>query len=177
MLNRCSMCVVLLVALLIAPGSRADDTDWWDRKLPNIPTDFIFGYRSLTNTVSCTSTVGAPVPAIPGRVSANFGYIRAGNDRSPSGFTALGLRKPAPGEKARTINGVAYPVEGDDVAKLDAREVSYVRVEVPAQIVVFDLLADDKGAFVVRPIKRTAASGSCLVAPRYVYAPFNVRSS
>src|SRR3984957_7809861 len=47
------------------------------------------------------------------------------------GFTALGLRKPGPGKKASTINGVLYPVEGGDIAKYDARERGYRRVEVP----------------------------------------------
>jgi hypothetical protein len=65
------------------------------------------------------------------RVSAAFGYIRTWNDRSASGFTALGLRKPGPGEKASTINGVLYAVEGNDMAKFDAREQGYARVEVP----------------------------------------------
>ena len=37
------------------------------------------------------------------------------------GFTALGLRKPLHGEAARTINGVLYPVERDDISKFDAR--------------------------------------------------------
>src|SRR5437016_2908080 len=44
---------------------------------------------------------------------------------------ALGLRKPRPGESATTINGVLYPVEGDDMSKFDAREEGYARVEVP----------------------------------------------
>jgi hypothetical protein len=48
-----------------------------------------------------------------------------------SGFTALGLRKPYPRESASTINGVLYPVEGDDMSKFDAREEGYARVEVP----------------------------------------------
>jgi hypothetical protein len=65
------------------------------------------------------------------RVSAAFGYIRAWDDRSTSGFTALGLRKPSANEKASTINGVLYPVEGGDMAKYDVREQGYRRVEVP----------------------------------------------
>src|SRR5206468_561651 len=42
-----------------------------------------------------------------------------------------GLRRPAPGEKAMTINGVLYPVEGEDMAAFDAREAGYARVEIP----------------------------------------------
>lgn len=30
-----------------------------------------------------------------------------------------------------TINGVIYPVEGDDMAAFDAREAGYARVEIP----------------------------------------------
>ena len=95
------------------------------------PTQFIFGYGSLINTASRNSTASAPIPAIPVRVSAAFGYIRTWNDRSPSGFTALGLRKPRTGESASTINGVLYPVDGDDMSKFDAREEGYARVEIP----------------------------------------------
>ncbi len=71
------------------------------------------------------------MPAIPVRVSAAFGYIRTWNARSPSGFTALGLRVSDPGEQAKIINGVLYAIEGDDMAKFDAREDGYPRVEVP----------------------------------------------
>jgi cation transport regulator ChaC len=98
--------------------------------LPDQPTQFIFGYGSLINSASRNSTAGKTVPAIPVRVSAAFGYVRAWDDRSTSGFTALGLRKPGANEKAGTINGVLYPVEGGDMAKYDVREQGYRRVEV-----------------------------------------------
>jgi hypothetical protein len=120
---------VLAVLALCPPPARA--TDWWGRKLANPPTQFIFGYGSLVNTASRNSTATAPMPAIPARVSAAFGYIRTWNDRSPSGFTALGLRQPHQGESAMTINGVLYPVDGDDMSKFDAREQGYARVEIP----------------------------------------------
>ena len=45
--------------------------------LPDQPTQFIFGYGSLINSASRNSTAGKTVPAIPVRVSAAFGYIRA----------------------------------------------------------------------------------------------------
>ncbi len=105
--------------------------DWQGVMLPDQPSQFIFGYGSLINSASRNSTVGKVVPAIPVRVSAAFGYLRAWDDRSSSGFTALGLRKPGANEKASTINGVLYPVEGGDMAKYDARERGYRRVEVP----------------------------------------------
>jgi hypothetical protein len=129
----CGRFVLIIAALgpLLGSPARADDTGWWGRRLPDVPTQFIFGYGSLINTQSRNATAGNSVSAIPVRVSAGFGFIRAWNDRSPSGFTALGLRKPGPGETATTINGVLYPVRGDDMTKFDAREEGYVRVEVP----------------------------------------------
>ncbi len=107
--------------------------DWQGVMLPDQPTQFIFGYGSLINSASRNSTVGKIVPAIPVRVSAAFGYLRAWDDRSSSGFTSLGLRKPNPGESASTINGVLYPVEGGDMAKYDIRERGYRRVEAPRE--------------------------------------------
>lgn len=107
--------------------------DWWGVKLPDEPTQFIFGYGSLVNSASRDSTVGKKIHAIPVRVSAAFGYLRTWNDRSTSGFTALGLRKPGSSENASTINGVIYPVDGDDMAKYDVREKGYARVEVPRE--------------------------------------------
>jgi hypothetical protein len=121
--------IALSAALLFAVPAGAKD--WQGAMLPDQPTQFIFGYGSLINSASRNATVGKIVPAIPVRVSAAFGYIRAWDDRSTSGFTALGLRKPGPGEKASTINGVLYPVDGDDMAKYDVRERGYGRVEVP----------------------------------------------
>ena len=109
----------------------ASARDWWGTKLPDQPTEFIFGYGSLINSASRSATVGEPVPAIPARVSAKFGYVRAWNAQSASGFTALGLRKAGLGEAGSTINGVIYPVEGGDIAKYDEREQGYARVEVP----------------------------------------------
>jgi hypothetical protein len=111
--------------------ARAGAGDWQGQKLSNIPTDFIVGYGSLINSESRNSTASTPIPAIPVRVSASFGYIRSWNSRSPSGFTAMGLRKAKPGESGVTINGVLYPAEGADMSKFDAREGRYVRVEVP----------------------------------------------
>lgn len=121
---------VVLVGLAWSAGS-ADEADWWGHKLANPPSQFIFGYGSLINTQSRDSTSTTPIPAIPVRVSRAFGYIRAWNDRSPSGFTALGLRRAGPGERADTINGVLYPVDGDNMARFDARESGYARVEIP----------------------------------------------
>ena len=131
MRRRSIIAVAAMVGLLTASQTQAGDAQWWGRKLPDAPSQFIFGYGSLINTASRNATASAPIPAIPVRVAADFGFIRTWNDRSPSGFTALGLRRPGPGEQPTTINGVLYAVAGDDMSKFDAREVGYARVEVP----------------------------------------------
>ena len=125
-----SRIVFALVALCCA-GVPSQARDRWGDMLPDQPTQFIFGYGSLINSASRGSTAGVAVPAIPVRVSAAFGFVRTWNDRSPSGFTALGLRKAGRDEKGATINGVLYPVDGSDMAKYDAREEGYARLEVP----------------------------------------------
>ena len=129
MARRFLLALGVLVLFLLPAGAR----DYWGAKLAKQPTQFIFGYGSLINTASRNSTASVPIPAVPVRVSAEFGYIRTWNDRSTSGFTALGLRKPRAGEKATTINGVLYAVDGDDMAKFDEREKGYARVEVPRE--------------------------------------------
>lgn len=121
-----------LVALVFAGGAaQAQMTDYWGSRLPDPPVHFIFGYGSLINTASRNATAGTPVQAIPVRVSAAFGYVRSWSDRAPSGFTALGLRRPLAGEAPMTINGVVYPVVGNDMSAFDEREAGYVRVAVP----------------------------------------------
>ena len=120
----------ILILCLVGPA-RAED--FWGHKVANEPTNFIFGYGSLINTASRNSTASKPIPAIPARISSGFGYVRCWCDRSPSGFTALGLRRPRPGEEPMTINGVLYPVEGDDMGAFDLREAGYQRVEVPRE--------------------------------------------
>ncbi len=125
------MRLVLACCFVFSLCGTASAEGFWGRRLPDQPTQFIFGYGSLINTASRNSTASKPTIAIPVRVSADFGYIRSWNDRAGSGFTALGLRRPADGEAAMTINGVLYGVEGDDMSAFDARERNYTRVEVP----------------------------------------------
>jgi hypothetical protein len=126
----------ILIAALAFAGSAVDaqTSDFWGTRLPNQPTQFIFGYGSLINTPSRNATAGKSTPAIPVRVSAAFGYVRSWRDRSRSGFTALGLRRPFEGEGPMTINGVIFPV-GDDMSAFDEREKGYVRVEVPRALI------------------------------------------
>jgi hypothetical protein len=126
----------LIVALaLVGPAAHAQTADYWGTRLPDQPTQFIFGYGSLINTPSRAATAGKPVAAIPVRVAAAFGYVRSWSDRGSSGFTALGLRRPFEGEAPMTINGVIYPVEGNDMSAFDQREKGYVRVEVPRALI------------------------------------------
>ncbi|MEO8132378.1 MAG: gamma-glutamylcyclotransferase family protein [Betaproteobacteria bacterium] len=124
-----------LALSIFAPAPSMADSGWWGHRLPDAPSQFIFGYGSLINSASRNATASKPTAAIPARISADFGYVRTWNDRTPAGFTALGLRKSRAGERASTINGVLYPVEGDDMARFDAREQGYVRVEVPADCI------------------------------------------
>lgn len=123
--------IALGAALLFV--AQAGAKDWQGVMLPDQPTDFIFGYGSLINSASRNSTAGKMSPAIPVRVSAAFGFVRTWNDRSRSGFTALGLRKAGPGERAATINGVIYAAGAGEIAKFDLREAGYARVEVPRE--------------------------------------------
>jgi hypothetical protein len=125
----------LTLALAVAFGAGARAEDFWGKKLPDQPMDFIFGYGSLINTASRDSSVKKPIAAIPVRVSARFGFIRTWNERSPTGFTALGLRRATAGENAMTINGVLYPVTAEDLPAYDAREVEDRRVEVPRDLI------------------------------------------
>lgn len=122
--------VLLIAVWLPAAGALADD--YWGKPLPAVPTQFLFGYGSLINTPSRNATVGKSTQAIPVRVSAAFGYVRAWIEQAPSGFTALGLRQPRPDERPTTINGVLYPVEEKDLPLFDEREQGYARVAVPA---------------------------------------------
>jgi hypothetical protein len=128
--------VVALAAIMLWAGvaARAGGNDWEGKKLSDLPTDFILGYGSLINTPSRNSTSAKPLPAIPIRILASFGYVRTWNLRNPSHFTALGLRKAKPGESGVTINGVLYPAD-TDMPKYDQRESGYVRVEVPASAI------------------------------------------
>jgi hypothetical protein len=109
--------VTVATAVAVVLPLSAGTAEWRGRRLPDVPTQFIFGYGSLINTASRTATAGAAVPAIPVGVAALL--------RLPPRLEqplALGLRKSHLGETASTINGLLYPVDGDDMAKSDARE-------------------------------------------------------
>lgn len=101
---------------------------------------YIFGYGSLTNSVSRERSLGFSAPATPVRISDEFGYVRAWNHSSSvRRCTFLGLAKPSnitpcnalSRIHSTTINGVIYPVTQDDLAVWDARESGYNRTEIP----------------------------------------------
>lgn len=160
----------LLIAAIIlgAIAGPAAAEDFWGRMIADQPTDFIFGYGSLIDTASRDATVTKPITAIPARVGAAFGYVRCWCSRSPSGFTALGLRRPASGENATTINGVLYPVERNDMAAFDAREGGYARVEIPRnqiQAVSWQRLPEQGKIWVYVPVVEGREPGVGLPAP------------
>lgn len=130
-MNIIRLLLVILIAIGFNPAAVAQD--FWGQALLKNPDNFIFGYGSLISSKSRNASVALPIPAIPVRISASFGYVRTWNDRSPTGFTALGLRKTNANETAASINGVLFPVEGDDMVAYDKREEGYVRLEVPRE--------------------------------------------
>ncbi|MFG1364505.1 gamma-glutamylcyclotransferase family protein [Xanthobacter versatilis] len=128
------------LAGLVAGGGPARARDFWGEGLPDQPTDFLFGYGTLISEPSRTSTSHRQVVAVPARVSARFGLVRAfvarGGARSGAGFTALGLRQPRDGEVPSSINGVVFPVlDAGEMAAFDRREGGYRRVEVDPALV------------------------------------------
>ena len=162
--------LVMVVALLSGPSAAA--ADYWGKSLSNRPTQFIFGYGSLINTPSRNSTAGKVTAAIPVRVSAEFGYVRAWVARSSSGFTALGLRKPAPGEASETINGVLYPVDGTDMTPFDKREKGYVRLAVPLALieaVSWQPVPRDVQVWVYVPVGEGGKPGEGLAPPNIAF--------
>src|SRR5215213_8166610 len=132
---RPALIVEVVLLFFLALGRPASAEEWWGKKLANQPENFLVGYGSLINTASRDATAAKPVHAIPVRISASFGFVRAWVDRSATGFTALGLRRPVAGERAITINGVLYPVDGTDMSLFDRREAGYARVDVPLEAI------------------------------------------
>lgn len=117
--------------LALTGASQVRAESFWGRRPSDGPKEFIFGYGSLINTPSREATGRGRIDAVSARVSPAFGYVRSWVARSPSGFTALGLRPAAPGEEPSSINGVVFPVDGDNLPRFDRRESGYDRVAVP----------------------------------------------
>ncbi|CAE7392459.1 unnamed protein product [Symbiodinium natans] len=91
--------------------------------------DFVFGYGSIIDCTSRTSSMGSGAcrAALRCQVLPSFNFQRAWNFRAPSGFTALGLQQAESGE---AIDGICFAV-GNDMASFDLRERGYTRWEIP----------------------------------------------
>jgi len=90
-----------------------------------MPHSLVFGYGSIINPKSRASTLGeSDAPGVIAKVGKDFGWVRAWNFRSLTGFTALGLKKCS--EKNCSINGLLFPVH--DERAFDIREIGYRRV-------------------------------------------------
>jgi hypothetical protein len=162
----------LVVSALTFATAGITFADSWGQKLKNFPTDFVFGYGSLINSASRNSTASTPIPAIPVRVSAAFGFRRCWNDRSPSGFTALGLCKTGADSSGNTVNGVLYPVQGEDLSKFDLREEGYTRVEVPMSLMEsagWQRLPERGHIWVYIPVRPGSEPGAGLPEPDASY--------
>ena len=61
MLQKYFIALGLIIASITAPPTDADGADWWGRKLPDTPTQFVFGYGSLINTASRNSMASARI--------------------------------------------------------------------------------------------------------------------
>jgi hypothetical protein len=94
----------------IAPTQNSG-RDWSGVMLPSHKTKhFLFGFGSLMNTKSRTSSDPTAISVVPMRVAAGAGFARAWNFQHPTcKITALGVQKCAKGE-GRSINGVCTPI-------------------------------------------------------------------
>ena len=63
--TRRALLVTGLLAVIVLPA-RAED--FWNRMLPDQPSNFIFGYGSLVNTASRNATSSRPIPPSPRRL-------------------------------------------------------------------------------------------------------------
>jgi len=110
--------------------------NYWNFESLEKPQNFIFGFGSIVNDESRKSTDSSSGDPIPVRISSDFGYRRMWNFQGSSAkLTALGLVKVTnPAEKS-TINGIIYPIKGNDMTAFDEREEGYNRVEVPLNLI------------------------------------------
>ena len=119
--------------------------DWTGQKLKSASIKhFMFGFGSLMNTKSRTTSDPTAISVVPVRISSDVGYSRAWNFQHPTAkITALGLKKCETGEIACTINGVCSPIitnTGNDAGgeatlpkEILEREVGYTPVSIPSK--------------------------------------------
>ena len=128
------------------PKQLNQNSDWTGQKLKSASVKhFMFGFGSLMNTKSRTSSDPTAISVVPVRISSEVGYSRAWNFQHPTAkITALGLKKCQTGETACTINGVCSPIitnNSDDNDGGEAtlpkeileREVGYTPVSIPSK--------------------------------------------
>ena len=137
-----------------------------DSSRPATLTHLVFGYGSVVNCASRTSTLGGTTSsaALTARLLPTFGHTRSWCFRASTGFTALGLQREHGGSP---INGVLFAVDAAALAKLDAREAGYTRQQVDAQHVeVVDSTPGSAAAAVL-----TAALSRPATCVIWVYQP------
>lgn len=119
-----------------SPSTASQSFRAFSGKLKQQPTHFIFAYGSLINAESRFQTIPKSKDAIPVRISPEFGYFRMWNYQGiRSRLTALGVQKVQDEGDGLSMNGVIYPVDGDDMSLYDKREEGYYRAEVPWELV------------------------------------------
>eukprot|EP00039_Didymoeca_costata_P010697 m.144730 g.144730 ORF g.144730 m.144730 type:complete len:1627 (-) comp14930_c0_seq1:2155-7035(-) len=106
--------------------------------------DLIFAYGSLINAESRKRTLPDCHVAIPVDLSPKAGYERSWCFQSSTGFTALGIQACKSNDESSNphpINGVLH-YAGCDIAKFDAREIGYSRVEIDPSMITLRLDRD-----------------------------------
>ena len=73
----------------------------------------IFGYGSIINDESRAGTTGGGELVAAARLLPGVGWTRCWNFRSATGFTALGLRRAAPGDEDAGMNGVLFQARAE----------------------------------------------------------------
>ena len=59
---------LIKICLLVGLAASVHADEFWGRKLPGQPTQFIFGYGSLINSASRNATARQPITALPVRL-------------------------------------------------------------------------------------------------------------
>jgi antitoxin component YwqK of YwqJK toxin-antitoxin module/cation transport regulator ChaC len=101
---------------------------------------YIFGYGSLINLLSSSSTADITNP-IYATIDKTFGYYRAWcYKHSKISVNAVGLRKGTDEYPSLDINGIIFEIVNpiENLPLFDKREVNYERREIPQQFINYD---------------------------------------
>lgn len=77
--------------------------------------------------------------ALPVKIKSSYGYVRAWNFQHPiAHLTALGIYREDDKDKQKSINGIAYPVYGDEseMKVFDEREIGYDRILINHEYII-----------------------------------------